>query len=166
MPEDLILGLGSNIGDREDHLKKVIELLRNRVGEVIAISPIYETEPWGFSSKDKFLNLVVMMRSNLQPVELLKTILQTEAELGRTRESMHYSSRTIDIDILLYGRRIINKSGLIIPHPLIQKRRFVLVPLCDLIPEGVHPVLNKRFSRLLEECPDRGEVKLYSLPSR
>lgn len=161
MTEDVFAGLGSNTGERENNLRDAISLLSGRVGEILSISNIYETAPWGFLSDDKFLNMVVRIKTGSSPVKLLRELLKVEKSLGRTRSGKRYESRTIDIDILLYGNRIISKPGLTIPHPLIQERKFVLVPLCDLYPEGIHPVLKKSFSTLLSECTDDSDVTLY-----
>jgi 2-amino-4-hydroxy-6-hydroxymethyldihydropteridine diphosphokinase len=161
MEEDIFLGLGSDTGDRSKNLENAVNKIRSGIGNIISISGIYETEPWGFESENRFLNLVVRAKTELTPGRLLERTAAIEQELGRIRRNERYSSRTIDIDILLYGDRIIEVPGLIIPHPLIQERRFVLVPLCELIPEAVHPVLRKKFSVLLEECRDRGEVNIF-----
>ncbi len=161
MSEAVFLGLGSNTGNRELNLRNAIGRISADVGEILTYSHIYETESWGFESKDRFLNMVLKIKTQLAPEELLGRLLGIEAELGRVREKERYSSRTIDIDILLYGNRIISTSNLVIPHPLIQKRRFVLVPLVELIPDGIHPTLGETFLSLLYECKDKGEVKLY-----
>jgi 2-amino-4-hydroxy-6-hydroxymethyldihydropteridine diphosphokinase len=159
MSNYVFLGLGTNLGDREALINKSLEHITESVGPVIASSGIYETEPWGFESGTDFLNLVVQVHTDLNPAKLLKTLAIIENQLGRKRGNSKYISRTIDIDILLYGNRVINRSDLKIPHPLIQERRFVLVPLCDLAPELVHPVLNKTFAALLKECRDDRNVK-------
>ena len=159
MANYVFLGLGTNLGDREALLNKALELITESVGPVSARSGIYETEPWGFESGNNFLNMVAQVHTDLNPVYLLKKLAQIENQLGRKRGSRKYVSRTIDIDILLYGDRVIDRSDLKIPHPLIHERRFVLVPLCDLAPELVHPVLNKTFAVLLKECRDESNVK-------
>jgi 2-amino-4-hydroxy-6-hydroxymethyldihydropteridine diphosphokinase len=161
MAEEVFLGLGSNLGDREKNLRTAIEKIAERVGKIDSVSGIYETEPWGFDSSDEFLNMVVRVICLLTPEELLDTIQDIEKELGRVRMKERYASRTIDIDILLYGNRIIHRPGLVVPHPLMQERKFVLVPVCDLIPDAVHPVLNRTFSKLLDDCGDKNEVKLF-----
>ncbi len=153
------LGLGTNLGDREENLKKAIENISAFAGEVISFSQIYETEPWGFRSEDHFFNMVIQIKTNLKPVDLLKLLLKIEIQMGRVRGAEKYSSRIIDIDILLYENEIINKPYLKVPHPMIQERKFVLVPLCDIAPEMIHPVLNKTFKILLEECDDESIVK-------
>jgi len=157
----VFLGLGTNLGDREDFLNKAIELITDSVGEVTLSSGIYETEPWGFRAENRFLNMAVGIRTRLNPDMLLKRLIKIEAELGRVRTGEGYTSRNIDIDILLYEDMIINKSDLKVPHPLIRERRFVLIPLCDIAPDLVHPVYKKTIAVLLEECKDNIEVKLY-----
>ncbi|OFY60726.1 MAG: 2-amino-4-hydroxy-6-hydroxymethyldihydropteridine diphosphokinase, partial [Bacteroidetes bacterium RBG_13_42_15] len=144
------LGLGTNLGDREENLRKAIAMIGESIGTVVLCSSVYQTEPWGFQSENEFLNAVIKVKTSLKPSGLLGRILMIEAQLGRLREGKGYSSRIIDIDILLYGNEIIKKKGLQIPHPLIQDRRFTLVPLCDIAPEMVHPVLRKTFAELLE----------------
>jgi 2-amino-4-hydroxy-6-hydroxymethyldihydropteridine diphosphokinase len=155
------LGLGTNLGDREAYLNKAIEAIRKSVGKIDSYSDIYETDPWGFQSKSKFLNMVIRVRTELKPSVLLKRLLIIEGQLGRIRESSQYESRTIDIDILLFSNLVINNPDLIIPHPLIQDRKFVLVPLCDLVSEMIHPVFGKTFGTLLKECSDESRVTRY-----
>jgi 7,8-dihydro-6-hydroxymethylpterin-pyrophosphokinase len=103
--------------------------------------------------------MVIQIKTNLKPVDLLKQLLKIEIQMGRARGTEKYSSRIIDIDILLYENEIINKPYLKVPHPMIQERKFVLVPLCDIAPGMIHPVLNKTFKILLEECDDESIVK-------
>jgi 2-amino-4-hydroxy-6-hydroxymethyldihydropteridine diphosphokinase len=159
MTNYVFLGLGTNLGDREANLTKAQELIRKSIGSIDSCSDIYETEPWGFQSENNFLNMVISVHTELKPADLLKKLLNIEDQLGRIRDSHQYISRTMDIDILLYRNTVINKRDLKIPHPLIQDRRFVLVPLCEIAPEMIHPVLNKTFAVLLKECRDEREVK-------
>jgi 2-amino-4-hydroxy-6-hydroxymethyldihydropteridine diphosphokinase len=159
MAKEAFIGLGTNLGNREENLKKAIENIIMYAGDVISCSGIYVTEPWGFRSEDHFLNLVLRIATSLKPVDLLKHLLKIEMQMGRLRGTEKYSSRIIDIDILLYGNEIINKPYLKIPHPEIPERKFVLVPLCDIAPEMIHPVLKKTFKDLLEECNDESIVK-------
>jgi 2-amino-4-hydroxy-6-hydroxymethyldihydropteridine diphosphokinase len=160
MSKIVFLGLGTNLGNREENLKKAIVMIGENIGEIVSCSSVYETEPWGFQSENEFLNAVIKVRTELKPPGLLGRILMIEAQLGRLREGeeMGYKSRIIDIDILLYGHEIINKKSLQIPHPRIPERKFVLVPLCEISPEMVHPVLKKTLAELLEECKDEGIV--------
>ena len=155
-----ILGLGTNLGDREGYLEKALEIISESIGMISSRSFIYETEPWGFQSENNFLNMVIKVHTKLKPAGLLKKIQYIEDRLGRIRDRKQYASRTIDIDILLYSNLVIDKPDLTIPHPLIQDRRFVLVPFCDIAPKMIHPVLNKTFADLLKECEDRREVIL------
>ena len=159
MTNYVFLGLGTNLGDREANLNKALEFIGKSIGRVDSRSGIYETEPWGFQSENNFLNMVIKVHTKLKPTDLIKKLILIEDQLGRIRDSRKYISRTIDIDILLYANVVIDKSNLTIPHPLIQDRKFVLVPLCDIAPEMIHPVLNKTFAVLLKECKDDREVK-------
>ncbi len=159
MVKTAFLGLGTNLGDREENLKKAIENISAFAGEVMSFSQIYETEPWGFRSEDHFFNMVIQIKTSLKPVDLLKHLLKIEIQMGRVRGTEKYSSRIIDIDILLYENEIINKPYLKVPHPMIQERKFVLVPLCDIAPEKIHPVIKKTFAALLKECKDDSKIK-------
>jgi 2-amino-4-hydroxy-6-hydroxymethyldihydropteridine diphosphokinase len=159
MAKIAFLGLGTNLGDREENLKIAVDNISESAGEVVSFSQIYETEPWGFRNEDHFFNMVIQIKTRLKPVDLLKQLLKIEIQIGRVRGAEKYSSRIIDIDILLYENEIINKPYLKVPHPMIQERKFVLVPLCDIAPGMVHPVLNKTFKILLEECDDESIVK-------
>jgi len=158
MEKAVFLGLGSNMGDREGFLKKALELIDLEAGEVVATSHLYQTEPWGFHAKEQFLNMAAGIRTLMDPESLLQELLSIEVKMGRDRGENGYSSRKIDLDILLYGDRTIQRPGLRIPHPLMHERRFVLVPLCDIAPEIIHPVFKKTISVLLDECRDKSEV--------
>lgn len=155
----VFLGIGTNLGNRKANLRKAIEMIGEQIGKVIRSSSVYETAPWGFDAENDFLNMVVLAESAFTPSELLKKIISIESMLGRERNQDRYSSRIIDIDILLYDDLIINENGLKIPHPLMHERRFVLVPLNELDPDLIHPVKGKSIRVLLEECRDRSEVK-------
>ena len=160
----VFLSIGTNLGNREVNLKKAIEGIVENIGPVLISSSVYETEPWGFEAKDDFLNMVVKTETNLPPSGLLGRILMIESLCGRVRSRKQYSSRLIDIDILLYEDLIVDEESLKIPHPLIHRRKFVLVPLCEIASEMIHPVLKKSFANLLESCEDSSKVILHSNP--
>ena len=159
--KNVFLGIGTNLGNRESNLEEAVARIEEFMGQILVSSSIYETEPWGFKAKDEFLNRVIKVETELTPSGLLGKILLIESLLGRVRNEERYSSRLIDIDILLYEDKIIEEESLKIPHPLLQHRRFVLVPLCELASEMIHPVLKRSFAELLEICGDRSIVKKY-----
>lgn len=162
----IFLGLGTNLGDRERNLQTALEKIKESVGNLASSSSVYETESWGFTSENKFLNMVVEVKTSLKPSGLLGRILMIESQMGRTREGKEYKSRIIDIDILFYNNRILTKKSLTVPHPGLQNRRFVLEPLCEIAPDFIHPVLKKSIGQLLTECKDESKVyKLKSLES-
>ena len=149
---NVFLGIGTNLGNRKVNLRKAIEMIGENIGKVIKSSFVYETAPWGFDTENDFLNMVVMVETAHTPSEILKKIITIESMLGRERNQDRYSSRIIDIDILLFDDLIINENGLKIPHPLIHERRFVLVPLCEIAPDIIHPVQKITISSLLTDC--------------
>lgn len=140
---EIYLGLGSNLGNKKMNMKTVVELLAERVGNISALSSIYETEPWGFESENTFLNAVVAMNTSLLPVELLLATQEIEKEIGRIAKSDGvYHDRLIDIDILMYDKLVMHTPALTLPHPFIQDRLFVLEPLNEIAPEVMHPLFN------------------------
>jgi 2-amino-4-hydroxy-6-hydroxymethyldihydropteridine diphosphokinase len=159
--EEVLLSLGSNMGDRAATLQKAVVMIGERAGEVTAVSGIYETEPWGFSADTTFYNMVAAVNTRLEPLEFLGVILSIESTLGRVRnpEADSYTSRPIDIDLLFFGDWVIDASGLNIPHTRLHERRFVLVPLNEIAPEKFHPISGKKVLTLLEECGDLSNVQ-------
>ncbi len=150
---EVYLGLGTNLGDKENNLNLAMDEIRKRVGEITSLSAFYATEPWGFDSQNSFLNAVCKAHTTLSPFEVLSTTQAIEKDLGRIRKSVggQYSDRPIDIDILLYDNLIIDTPQLSIPHPLMHKRLFVMEPLTEIAPELVHPVLQQTMKEILKE---------------
>lgn len=153
------LGLGSNLGDREANLRAALEALRPAVN-VERVSSIYETEPVGYLEQPLFLNMVCCGTTALDPFELLRAIKKIEAGLGRV-PSFRNGPRLIDIDILLYDDRVIATSDLVIPHPRMMERAFVLVPLLEIAPELVHPVTGSRIGDLAPALDNLREVRKW-----
>ncbi len=149
--------LGGNQGNIQNIFTRAIDMLGVSAGCIQDISPLYKTEPWGFQSKDVFLNQVITIKTDLSPKKLLKEVLVVEEKLGRTREknSNGYQSRPIDIDILFYNDERIKHKDLIVPHPKLHLRNFTLAPLNDIAPGLKHPVLNKTISELFHACDDK-----------
>ena len=142
MKHKVYLGLGSNLGDREANIRKAISLIGKKVGLVLRQSSLIETEPWGFESANRFLNGVILVETSLTPRQLLKATQKIERQLGRKKKStdsclltpVSYSDRSIDIDILLYDDLTVDEPDLKIPHPLMEQRDFVMIPLNEIKP--------------------------------
>ena len=158
----VFIGVGSNLGDKVGNCRRAVEVIladgRNRI---VQCSPFYQTEPVGKKEQDWFINGVCAMETTMEPAELLESLLGVEKMMGRVRRE-RWGPRVIDLDILLFGQEVINQEGLQIPHPRLHERRFVLVPLRDIAPDLMHPLLGKRISQILAELP--GEEKVFPLP--
>lgn len=148
----LYLSLGSNLGDRRRNLSTAIRLISERIGRISMISDIIETEPWGFSSSNMFLNQAVAVEAHDTPENILEQTQAIEREMGRLEKSHNgiYKDRAIDIDLLLYDDMIVNTERLTLPHPKMAQRRFVLEPLAMIAPYAVHPILKKNIKELLD----------------
>lgn len=156
------LCLGGNIGDREQAIYHALLEISQRVGEISAQSKIYETEAWGVENQQAYLNQCIEVKTGLSPLELIDTLLSIEQHLGRKRSlSKIYESRTIDIDVIFFNQEIINNKRLIVPHPRLHLRKFVLIPLNEICSNYLHPLLNKTIFNLLSMCEDSLEVKLF-----
>lgn len=147
----VFLGLGSNLGDREQNIKEALKQLQgSEMARKVTISSLYETKPEGVKEQPLFLNAVLRMETGLSPRNLLDALQDLERQLGRER-SRKWGARIIDLDILLYGNLVMKEEDLEIPHPLLTERSFVLIPLAELAPETVHPILGKTVSDLRDE---------------
>jgi 2-amino-4-hydroxy-6-hydroxymethyldihydropteridine diphosphokinase len=149
---------GGNMGDRQKNLATTYEQIQQECGDIVSSSSIYETAAWGKKDQPPFLNQVLEIQTELTPRKLLKKILAIEKQIGRVRKEK-YGPRIIDIDILLFNDGIYNYTSLKIPHPEMQNRRFVLVPLAEIAPEAIHPIFKKTIAELLAVCPDELPVK-------
>lgn len=152
------LSLGSNLGNRYVTLQKALFSIQKNVGDIHAVSSVYENPAFGFKGND-FLNICISVETELAPLILLSSLLQIEKDFGRNRsESEGYSSRTLDIDIIYYGNKVLNTEALVVPHPNMQNRNFVLKPLADIAPQLYHPVFKKDTRNLLQQCKDRSKL--------
>jgi 2-amino-4-hydroxy-6-hydroxymethyldihydropteridine diphosphokinase len=156
MPTTVYIGLGSNLGDKRETCLKALDLL-GRAGRVVRVSSFYCTEPVGYPDQEKFVNAVAELVTDLSPLALLAACHVIEDKLGR-RRLFRWGPRTIDLDILLFGDQRVDTAELTIPHPLLATRRFVLIPLGEIAPQAVHPVLKKTIARLLNELRDTHRV--------
>ena len=156
------LCLGGNIGDTEFYFFEAIKLISNQAGKIISQSHLYETEAWGADNQQAYLNCCLKLDTKLSSSELIHLLLNIEKQLGRIRNpSNQYQSRTIDIDIIFFNDEVIETEQLIVPHPRMHLRKFVLVPLNEIGSDFLHPTLNKTIFNLLKVCVDTSEVTLY-----
>jgi 2-amino-4-hydroxy-6-hydroxymethyldihydropteridine diphosphokinase len=157
--QELIIGLGSNLGDRRMNIEIAIALIGKKIGWVREVSALLESEPWGFESENKFLNCAIIV---IDPVmtsgpyssrvsEIIEILQSIEHRFGRVRTGV-YTDRAIDLDILFYGDQIINEPGLIVPHPKLHERNFILASLMELCPDKVHPVIGKSIRQIYLNC--------------
>ena len=161
-PVTVYLGLGSNLGRREDNLRRAIGLLRRYVRPRRA-SSVYETAPGGFLQQPHFLNCIVEVTANISPRQVLGAVKSLEIEMGR-QPGVRYGPRLVDVDILLYGDQTVEYPDLQIPHPRLHQRAFVLVPLAELAPELFHPILTMTVAQLADGVAGKEGVKLWGLP--
>lgn len=160
------LGLGSNLGDRVGYIQQAVQFLNDTKNiEVINTSSFYETEPVGIKSEKWFVNAVVEIETTIDPEELLKLTTNIELKLGRIRDlslgNPKYQSRTIDIDILFYDNEIVSTDMIQIPHPRVHERAYALVPMLELAPDYVHPIMGSNVSDIHRSLLEPEEVYLY-----
>lgn len=160
MENKVYIILGSNIGDKKSYIDKACVEISEKIGSIGLYSSYYQTSPWGFQSDDEFLNRVICVQSKLTPNYIMETLLEIENKLGRVRlaKDEGYQSRTIDLDILLIDDLIIESELLVVPHPRMKERRFVLVPLSEIAGEYIHPKYESTINYLLSICEDEEAV--------
>lgn len=153
MAHEVYLSLGANLGEKENNLHEAILMIQEQVGMIVSRSAFYVTSPWGFETENTFLNAVVGVKTEWMPLELLAVTQRIERALGRTHKTVDgaYTDRLIDIDILSFDDLAMQTDVLVLPHPLLHLRRFVLEPLCEIAPDWIHPIMGKSASVLLSE---------------
>lgn len=147
------LSIGGNLGNRKANLAKAVYLISHQIGSILEISSLYETKAWGVENQPNFLNQALIVATALPPEKVLEKALAIETKMGRKRERKWYT-RLIDIDLLFFEKQIINTADLTLPHPYLAERNFVLVPLAEIAPDFIHPILKKSIKELLLACPD------------
>lgn len=158
------IGFGSNIGDRFAHTDLALRQLLQRDGiSLIQVSSLYETEPVGYIEQDWFLNGVVAVATDLLPHQLLNQLKQIEKRVGR-RHRIRWGPREIDLDLLIYSQCLINTPDLVVPHPQMHRRSFVLAPFAEIAPDVIHPILRQRIDKLLAAITDQNVVKPVAPP--
>lgn len=162
MSNQVYILLGGNQGDVKETFIRARSLIGEQAGEIAAQSPLYQTEPWGFDADELFFNQVLLLKTPLAPEPLLDKLLEIESLLGRTRKGPGYASRIIDIDILFYNDCVMDSEHLTIPHPRMHLRNFALMPMDDLSPGFVHPLLKQTMTQLKDSSPDKHRVLVVS----
>lgn len=155
-----ILLIGGNLGDRTGNLQKAVQLIAETAGEVLQTSALYQTAPWGAVDQPDYLNQGIEIRTSLDALTLLHTLLEIERKIGRIRQEK-WGSRVIDIDLIFFNDAVLSLPELKVPHPQMHLRQFVLVPLLEIVPDYVHPVLHKTVRELAAGCPDTLPVNRY-----
>lgn len=164
MSENIVfIELGSNVGDRLNLIEQAKSLIIGMGCNIIQQSSIYETPPWGFEADQYFLNQIIQVTTALNASTLIIELLAIEKKLGRIRGSEGYESRTMDLDVLFFNNAVLSEENLTIPHPRLHLRKFVLVPMNEVAPNFLHPVLNLTINTLLLKCPDRTKCNKFAV---
>jgi len=153
------ISLGGNIGDKRANFKQVREIIAAQFGNILEESSLYETPPWGFCSENYFWNQAMCIETEFEADEMLLRFKEIEKSFGQKSMDERYTDRAMDLDILYFGNVVIESEVITIPHPRIQERKFVLIPLVEIAPDFIHPCLQKTNFELLEQCKDRSVVK-------
>ena len=152
------IGIGSNLGDPEKNCLEAVDRIGRIPGcKATRVSRLYRTEPVGVDGQEYYVNCVAEISTGISAKRLMKKMLAIEKDMGRVREGGRWQARIIDLDILLFGRELIHEDNLTVPHPLMHRRRFVMVPMADLAPDLIHPSIGKSMSVLLQEIPKDGQ---------
>ena len=157
--QQVFLGIGGNLGNKRENFKRAHSFIENELGKILQTSSVYETPPWGFRAKESFWNQVLLIETDYSPEVVLKKIHDIEEQFGRKRDAKNYASRKMDIDILYYDDIFQEEKNLIIPHPLLHQRKFVLVPLTEIAPQFKHPLLRLTSIQMMENCHDESVIK-------
>lgn len=144
------LALGSNLGDKKENIKKALEKINFRIGKIVSVSSLYQTTPEGFESDNDFINAACRVETKLSPLEVLENCQVIEREMGRKSKSINgnYSDRIIDIDLLMFDDEVLTYPHLVVPHPHMHQRMFVLAPLAEIAPDNIHPLLKRTINEL------------------
>lgn len=151
--ENIFLLIGGNLGNRKANLQGAVNAIEQQCGSVIAQSSLYETAPWGVENQPNYLNKALQLECSLDPTTLMERLLKIENEFGRTRKGV-MGARTLDIDILIVENKVIKNEILEAPHPRLHQRKFALIPLAEIAPNLLHPILKKTIKELLRDCED------------
>ena len=153
------VGLGTNLGDRMENMAIARQHIGDRGGRILAVSAMYESDPWGFESRNLFYNQCLVLDTHLSAESLLRVLQKIESEMGRSQSAGGYTDRIIDLDLLFFDDLVMHTDELVLPHPKIQERMFVLKPLAEIAAKKIHPVLGVPVDELLERCAGNDIVK-------
>lgn len=153
------IGLGTNLGDRREQLATARQHISDRGGVIRAVSGIYASAPWGYESRNMFYNQCLVLETNLSAEAMLRMLQEIESEMGRVQSTGGYADRIIDLDLLFFDNLVLHTDELVLPHPKIQERMFVLRPLAEIAPEKIHPVLGLTVSELIERHSGKDSVQ-------
>ena len=158
MLQQAYISLGGNLGNTAEIFEQALQVIERLAGDISKKSSLYQTAAWGNTQQPDFLNQVILIQTTLSPNKLLDTLLTIELKFGRERKE-HWGPRTLDLDLLFFDDFILNKDQLILPHPRIPERKFILIPLQEIAADWLHPVEQKTIQQLVIECKDDSEVK-------